>query len=112
MSLVKKILKLGLLTTISATSFISCNQANKEEKKEIYKKEGKIMKEKFEWKYDETKIKEKPVFYSNIVFEKNELQNNYFTYTEFYYFLNLLRNEFETKPKIIPKLIRKKILIN
>ncbi|WP_436358632.1 hypothetical protein ACR34G_03710 [Mycoplasma sp. 480] len=96
MSLVKKILKLGLLTTISVTSFISCNQVKKEEKKEIYKKEGKIMKEQFEWKYDETKIKEKPVFYSNVVFEKYKLQNNYFTETEFYSFLNLLRNEFET----------------
>ncbi|MGZ9429088.1 hypothetical protein, partial [Mycoplasma sp. 1012] len=54
MSLIKKVFNIGLLTVISATSFISCSQIQKEEKRDIGKKEE----EKFEWKYDETKIKE------------------------------------------------------
>ncbi|MGZ9414163.1 hypothetical protein, partial [Mycoplasma sp. 5370] len=99
MSLIKKVVKIVLLTTISTTSFISCNQIQKEQKVNIDKK-MEIKEEKFEWKYDETKIKEKPVFYSNIVFDNYELQNNYFSsLEEFNDFLDLLKYELKNNEK-------------
>ncbi|MGZ9432669.1 hypothetical protein [Mycoplasma sp. 613B] len=99
MSLIKKVVKIVLLTTISTTSFISCNQIQKEQKVNIDKK-MEIKEEKFEWKYDETKIKEKPVFYSNIVFDNYELQNNYFSsLEEFDDFLHLLKYELKNNEK-------------
>ncbi|MGZ9414162.1 hypothetical protein [Mycoplasma sp. 5370] len=102
MSLIKKIIVIPIISAFYVFSMVSCNQTIgiwKNNQGENTRK-MEIKEEKFEWKYDETKIKEKPVFYSNVILSDNELQNNFFTNTfEMEGFIKLLVNEIKTNEK-------------